>query len=511
MFKSFVASAPGKVILSGEHAVVHGTHAIATVVDRRSRAAFSPNTPLERHAELTTAQIPDSDISLTIQYDNGTVLIHQWSLPEVVSHQKVLYQQCMDAIDDYDNVGQKYFTTQDKLLQYIQEHTHPSKHLHCKHHYTLDALVDIFDKIYATLPATILRYTVTTDKDSPISIVDRDTLDPSVEVCPAKVFLMYYFFILASSTKYNDDTAPLTPPPCHVFLDSSVPMGSGLGSSASVCGSLATGYYNILRQIEQHDHDLGHKKLNLSLTLSQRKVINHWAFEGERIIHGTPSGVDNSCVVYGGVVSFRRVNGEVELDFLPSGCLPQTMQILITNTKQPKNTKALVAGVRELKQQYPMIIEPLFHSIEQITQVIIKTIQQYIATKTRQELHKLKKASGEEVEDDEEEQFHTNENVCDEDVYAMFRTVLAINQNLLNAIGVGHAKIDEVVNIARAFGDNFITKLTGAGGGGCVISLAKPCVEQQTIEEFTAQCEKSGFDVLVTHMGQNGVMLHEKL
>lgn len=42
-----------------------------------------------------------------------------------------------------------------------------------------------------------------------------------------------------------------------------------------------------------------------------------------------------------------------------------------------------------------------------------------------------------------------------------------MNQNLLNSLGVGHSKIDEILSIAKSH--CLSGKLTGAGGGGCVI------------------------------------------
>lgn len=47
-----------------------------------------------------------------------------------------------------------------------------------------------------------------------------------------------------------------------------------------------------------------------------------------------------------------------------------------------------------------------------------------------------------------------------------------MNHNLLNSIGAGHSSIDEIQRIARHFGAT--TKITGAGGGGCVIVFLDP-------------------------------------
>lgn len=34
--------------------------------------------------------------------------------------------------------------------------------------------------------------------------------------------------------------------------------------------------------------------------------VNRWAFISEKILHGNPSGVDNSVAVYGGALGYTR-------------------------------------------------------------------------------------------------------------------------------------------------------------------------------------------------------------
>lgn len=47
-----------------------------------------------------------------------------------------------------------------------------------------------------------------------------------------------------------------------------------------------------------------------------------------------------------------------------------------------------------------------------------------------------------------------------------------MNQQLLNAVGVGHKTLNQVCGIAQERGMG--AKLTGAGGGGCAIVLIPP-------------------------------------
>ena len=46
-----------------------------------------------------------------------------------------------------------------------------------------------------------------------------------------------------------------------------------------------------------------------------------------------------------------------------------------------------------------------------------------------------------------------------------------MNHYLLNALGVGHSSIDKIREITAKY--SLHSKLTGAGGGGCVLTLLK--------------------------------------
>ena len=50
--------------------------------------------------------------------------------------------------------------------------------------------------------------------------------------------------------------------------------------------------------------------------------------------------------------------------------------------------------------------------------------------------------------------------------------LIDMNQHHLNALGVGHASLDQLCQVTTAHGLH--SKLTGAGGGGCGITLLRP-------------------------------------
>jgi len=94
-----------------------------------------------------------------------------------------------------------------------------------------------------------------------------------------------------------------------------LPVGAGLGSSASfsVCAATAVlllRHINIPKPPASSDPSTGYIHVShqgrraLPLVLAQD--VNHWAFMSEKILHGNPSGVDNSVAVFGGALAYTR-------------------------------------------------------------------------------------------------------------------------------------------------------------------------------------------------------------
>ncbi|XP_063502782.1 mevalonate kinase isoform X4 [Pongo pygmaeus] len=220
-------------------------------------------------------------------------------------------------------------------------------------------------------------------------------------------------------------------PSLDIIVWSELPPGAGLGSSAAYSVCLAAALLTVCEEIPNplKDGDCVNR-----WTREDLELINKWAFQGERVIHGNPSGVDNAVSTWGGALRYHQ--GKISsLKRSPA------LQILLTNTKVPRNTRALVAGVRNRLLKFPEIVAPLLTSIDAISL-------------------ECERVLGEMGEAPAPEQ------------YLVLEELIDMNQHHLNALGVGHASLDQLCQVTRARGLH--SKLTGAGGGGCGITLLKP-------------------------------------
>ncbi|XP_035513598.1 mevalonate kinase [Morone saxatilis] len=258
-------------------------------------------------------------------------------------------------------------------------------------------------------------------------------------------------------------------PSLTVSVWSELPTGAGLGSSAaySVClsAALLCASGAIPTPLKEWDHTARWCQEDLEL-------INSWAFQGEMIIHGNPSGVDNAVGTWGGMLRFLA--GKI----IPLSRVP-LLRILLTNTKVPRSTKVLVARVKDKINKFPSIMAPVLDSIDAISCTCEKVLSEM-----------------------------TSEPITGEH-YNILEELFDINQHHLNVIGVGHPALDTLCRVTLAKGLH--SKLTGAGGGGCGITLLRPETDSSVVQTTVQDLRDCGFDCWETSIGGPGVQQHSPL
>lgn len=253
----------------------------------------------------------------------------------------------------------------------------------------------------------------------------KNTADRKIHQASATSFL-YLFLSLASR-----QTSP-----CVYTLRSTIPIGAGLGSSASIAVCLSAALLLQIRALSGPHQDQPPQECELQI-----ERINRWAFVGEMCIHGNPSGVDNTVASGGKAVLFQRRQNKPSL-VQPIWNFPE-LPLLLVNTRQSRSTATEVAKVGVLKKNHPAITEPILEAIGQITESAHRLL-------TSPNFDPTSLASLKHLGD-----------------------LVAVNHGLLVALGVSHPKLERIRELIDHTGIGW-TKLTGAGGGGCAITILKP-------------------------------------
>jgi mevalonate kinase len=229
----------------------------------------------------------------------------------------------------------------------------------------------------------------------------------------------------------------------QVCIESSLPLAAGLGSSACIVVAAVAA-------VSQH--------MGQCLSLKEIAEISYRL--EKKVQQGLGSPMDTALATYGGYL-------QISQDIRPLDLPP--LKMVVGYTKIPHDTKSEVEKVQDLKKRYSDLVDLIFLAIGALSEKAIPLIrEQNIA-----ELGRL----------------------------------MNINHGLLASLGVSSRELEELVYAARGAGGALGAKLTGAGGGGCMIALPGVAGVEPLIVALR-QARGAAFEVLT---GCEGVRLEDDL
>jgi mevalonate kinase len=88
---------------------------------------------------------------------------------------------------------------------------------------------------------------------------------------------------------------------------------------------------------------------------------------------------------------------------------------------------------------------------------------------------------------------------------AKFEELVGMSQGLLQCLGVSHVSIAAVCQITATF--KLQLKLTGAGGGGCVLTLLPKQMASMLVEVLKVDMDGQGFSCLEAAIDRHGMQV----
>jgi len=232
----------------------------------------------------------------------------------------------------------------------------------------------------------------------------------------------------------------LHPQHLRIVLGGDLPAMSGIGATGA--SSVA-----IVRALAE--------EFDLRLTDDE---INAGGYQGEIAYHGpTTSGIDNMVSTYGGIVWLTRGEPNVVRKMK----WKEPVEVVIGDTGIIANTKSLLAAFGERRKRSPERYGRMLESARQIADEAMASIERF-------------------------------------DLQNMGR-LMDQNQSLLQEAEISCPELDRLVGACRRAGA-LGAKLTGSGGGGCMLALTPG---KQLQEKVASAIESQGFPAYRTKVGVN--------
>lgn len=191
-----------------------------------------------------------------------------------------------------------------------------------------------------------------------------------------------------------------------------------------------------------------------------KKEISALAYLGDVLAHGgTPSGIDNSVVTYGGYIKYKKSEGITPLD------IDFKIPLLIVDSGKKARTGETVSYIRKQREENPEFVNTILDSLNSISERALESLN----PRDFENLGKL-----------------------------MFEYYQELKK-----LDISTPELDKIIDVAlesKALG----AKPTGGWGGGCCLVLAK---NQKELNMLKKQFKEARFSSFKAEIGIGGVRL----
>lgn len=406
-----VFSAPGKVILSGEHAVVYGKVAVASAINLRTWCCITPLL---------------SESSEELKSPGGRPLcgpILEFNLP--VADTRLSSRRWF--IEEVESVFALYL--EQEFLSLEEE-------------------VAFFIRTLVPLP---------------------DSLPPKSAEKISLPYIIFHFILFrvlkigkenklkdSNNTQSEESVRYPAIKPYSFSVHTELPIQSGLGSSASFCVVLA-------------------KALSAAVGIKYTNDdINNIAFNAEMVIHGKCSGVDNMLCCYGGSLKYERGKmhsltlPEVDIMIINTRITRSTKEVVndvrVLKERYGDVVDPILESIGSIGSKY-FSIANAYNSLLKSCSLLPGNAGHHSENHIADENFSIS---------DNASEASILDNVqtlagLQKDFALVLSDLFPINQLLLRSLGVSNSEVDTKIDALQSLG--LSAKIAGAGRGGCLVAV----------------------------------------
>jgi mevalonate kinase len=317
---AFTVSAPGKVILHGEHSVVHGKTALAASLNIRTNITVKEGESVDGKIIL---DLPNLDMKhfFTVLELNDIFLSNP---PPLLKG-----SQCSFNLHNPELIDTSKFIK--TLREYVLK-SETLQQLQFPQECALVAFLALYTGIFCSVNIQIQPFFIGVVSD--LTLGSGCGSSAAFSVCLSAAFIHY--------------------------IRSKISLNGITNKNIS-----KNGYKDMEMEI-------------IDLTMfseKEKELISRWALIGEKIMHGNPSGLDNATCTFGSLVKFRKgKEGQDQvLEHLPGTA---KLKIVLVDSGVRRDTAKMLTKVSERLKCYPQVIQSTLDAMDGIAVAAAEILMQ---------------------------------------------------------------------------------------------------------------------------------------